>query len=261
MVLFTNKLITKMNKTVKKNLSKYYKNNLHHPWKYLGLLYTHIQMNAEHIQHNNDEQTQFFRKIYLSLYWKGCVWESWRLNKDCNILTPPQLFWLSQPFFPVLLSCSTGGLGAQPLPGHGSHSSIFSPTDLNFLSPGLYNNLASTYFLRASRFALNSTPRLSRSPPDIFDRMHLLFTQMLFFLWQLGRGQYVTGPQSQAVETLNLSDSVSILLTDFKSISTCLGLCCIPEPIMFRYTSTYNFVVFSEVLRIGITQTVRTPAC
>ena len=26
---------------------------------------------------------------YLSLYWKVCVWEvSWRLNKDCNILTP-----------------------------------------------------------------------------------------------------------------------------------------------------------------------------
>ena len=29
----------------------------------------------KHIQHNKDEQTQFFRKIYLSLYWKGCVWE------------------------------------------------------------------------------------------------------------------------------------------------------------------------------------------
>ena len=56
------------------------------------------------------------------------------------------------------------GLGAQPLLGHGSHSSIFSPTDLNFLSPGLYNNLTPTYFLRASQFALNSTPRQSRSP-------------------------------------------------------------------------------------------------
>ena len=27
---------------------------------------------------------------------------------------------------------------------------------------------------------------------DIFDRMHLLFTQVHFFFWQLGRGQYVT---------------------------------------------------------------------
>ena len=108
-----------------------------------------------------------------------CVRGSWRPNKDCNILTP-QLFWLLQPFFPVLLGYSAGGLEAQPLLGHGSHSSIFSPTDLNFLSPGLYNNFTSTYFLRASQFVLNSTPRQSRSPPDIFDRMHLLFTQVHF---------------------------------------------------------------------------------
>ena len=44
-------------------------------------------------------------------------------------IDPPQLFWLQQHFFPVLLGCSTGGLGAQSLLGHGSHFSIFSPTD------------------------------------------------------------------------------------------------------------------------------------
>ena len=27
-------------------------------------------------------------------------------------IDPQQLFWLLQPFFPVLLGCSTGGLGA-----------------------------------------------------------------------------------------------------------------------------------------------------
>ena len=32
-----------------------------------------------------------------------------RPNKDCYIFTP-QLFWLSQPFFAVLLGCSTRGL-------------------------------------------------------------------------------------------------------------------------------------------------------
>ena len=37
-------------------------------------LYIHLCI-QKHIQHNRDEQTQFFRKIYLSLYWKGCVWE------------------------------------------------------------------------------------------------------------------------------------------------------------------------------------------
>ena len=121
----------------------------------------------------------------------GCVWEGVGGRTKTATYWPP-LFWLSQPFFPVLLGCSTEGLGDQPLLGHGSHSSIFSPTYLNFLSSGLYNNLPPTYFLWASQFALNSTPRQSRSPPEIFDRMHQLFTQVHFFFWQLGQGQYVT---------------------------------------------------------------------
>ena len=113
----------------------------------------------KHIQHNKDERPQFFRKIYLSLYLKGfervtkgVICERWvRDRTDLQHIDPHQLFWLQQHFFTVLLGCSTGGLGVQPLLGHGSHSSIFSQTDLNFLSPGLYNNLTSTYFLRASR--------------------------------------------------------------------------------------------------------------
>ena len=84
---------------------------------------------------------------------------SWRLNRTATYWPP--LFWLSQPFFLVLLGCSAGGLGVQPMLGHGSHSSIFPPTDLNFLSPGLYNNLTSC---ERHNFALNSTPRQSRSP-------------------------------------------------------------------------------------------------
>ena len=130
-----------------------------------------------------------------------CVRGSWRLNRTATYWAP-QLFWLSQPFFLVFLGCSTGCLGAQPLLEHGSHSSIFSPTYLNFLSPGLYNNLTPTYFLRASQLSLNSTPRQSRSPPDIFDRMHLLFTQEHFFFWQLGWSQYVT---SLIVKNISLS--------------------------------------------------------
>ena len=155
--------------------------------------YTYTCM-QKHIQHNNDEWTQFFRKIYLSLYWKGCVLEGVGDRTKTATYCPPPIFWLSQSFFPILLGCSTGGLGAQPLLGHGSHSSIFSPTDLNFLSPGLYNNLTPTYLLRASQFALNSTRQQSRPPPDILERMHLLFTQMHFFFWQLGwvGGQYAT---------------------------------------------------------------------
>ena len=119
---------------------------------------------------------------------------SWRLNKDCNILTPPIFLAIT-----AFLSRSPGLLNREPggpasLLRAGSHSSILSPTDLNFLSPELFYNLTLTYFLRASQFALNSTPWQSKLPLDIFDRMHLLFTQVHFFFWQLGRGQYATLP-------------------------------------------------------------------
>ena len=106
-----------------------------------------------------------------------------------------QLFWLSQPFFPILLGCSTESLGIQPLLGHGSHSRIFSPTHLNFLSPGLYNSLTSTLLPASVRISYSIQPLDSQGrlrSPDIFDRMHLLFTQEHFLFWQLGRGQYAT---------------------------------------------------------------------
>ena len=128
-------------------------------------LYIHIYV-QKHIQHNKDEKTQFFRKIYLSLYWKGCVWEG---VGDCTKTATywPPLFCISQPFFLVLLGCSTGDLGAQPLLAHGSHSSIFSPTDLNFLSPGLYNNLTSTYFPWASQFRSQFNLSTVKVAPDL----------------------------------------------------------------------------------------------
>ena len=130
----------------------------------------------KHIQHNKDEWTQFFIKnIPLTLfervrkgYERYYLWEvSWRVNRTATYWPPPTLLptaaFLSCS--PGLLDRRPGGLGAQLLLGHGSHSSIFSPTDLNFLSPGLYNNLTSTYFWGASQFALNSTLRQSRMPP------------------------------------------------------------------------------------------------
>ena len=101
-----------------------------------------------------------------------------------ELLTEQRLQILTPAFLAkaAFLSRSPGlfNRGAQPLLGHGSHPSIFTPTDLNFLSPGLYNNLTSTNFLRASQFTLNSTRLQSRLSPDIFDRMHLLFTQVRF---------------------------------------------------------------------------------
>ena len=57
------------------------------------------------------------------------------------------------------------GLRALPLLRHASNSSIFSPIELKFLSPGLYNNLTPTYFLRASQFRTQFNPLTVKVTP------------------------------------------------------------------------------------------------
>ena len=68
---------------------------------------------------------------------------------------------------PGLLNRGRGGVGAQPLLEHGSHSSIFSPTDLDFLSPGLYNNLSSTYFLASVTIRTQFNPSTVKVTSDL----------------------------------------------------------------------------------------------
>ena len=113
-------------------------------------------------------------------------------EQNCNILTPTLMA------ITAFLSRSPGLLnrepGVQPLwdmfliPAS-SLQLIWSPTDLNFLSPGLYNNLTPT-LLPASVTILHSIqPVHGQGYILIFlDRMHLLFTQVHFRFWQLCRG-------------------------------------------------------------------------
>ena len=65
--------------------------------------------------------------------------------------------------FPFSWAAQPGTWG----PSRGSHSSIFSPTDLNFLSPGLYNNLSSTNFLRALQFRIQFNSSTVKVTPDL----------------------------------------------------------------------------------------------
>ena len=72
---------------------------------------------------------------------------------------------------------------------------LFNWSDLqltDFLSsPGLYNCSTPTFFLWASQIT-RIQPVHGQGYILIFlDRMHLLFTQVHFLFWQLGRGQYV----------------------------------------------------------------------
>ena len=86
-------------------------------------------------------------------------------EQNCNILNPTLMAitaFLSRS--PELLN--RGPWGPASL-GHGPHSSFFSPTNLNFLSPGLYNNLTSTYFLRASQFHTQFNPSAVKVSPDL----------------------------------------------------------------------------------------------
>ena len=145
-------------------------------------------------------ETQFFRKIYLSLYLKGLrkgyVWEvSRRLNKDCNILTPSSSVF-SSTSFSFCWTAQQGALGAQLSTGSGSHC-----LDLQQLTPnskltqtscdtGLYNYLTSTCF-REHRICTQFNPSTVKVIPWYLQPV--IYTGA-FLTWQLGRvgGQYVT---------------------------------------------------------------------
>ena len=174
----------------------------------------------KHIQNNKDKRTQFFRKIYLSLYLKGferitkafTVWElSWRLNRTAAYWPP--LFWLSQPFFPVLLGCSTGGLRAQPfwdmvlipasslqlqllnrgswgprLLGAGSLYSILSLTNSNILCTELYYCFTPTQF---NLWTVKVIPLIPSTGYTCYLRRCIsYFDSSAGVNMQLGRGQY-----------------------------------------------------------------------
>ena len=111
--------------------------------------------------------TQFFRNIYLSLYWKGFVWEGVGDRTELQHIDPHSYGHYSVSFpFSWLLNRGPGGPASL---GHVPRSSIFSPTAtaqsgawrptllgagfplphlksnwLNFLCTELYDNLTPT---------------------------------------------------------------------------------------------------------------------
>ena len=77
-------------------------------------------MHAEHNKGRAD--TLLYKDKPLNLLKGLCVRGSSRPNKDCNILTPTLMAITA--FLSRSPGCSTGGLGAQPLLEHYSHSSM-----------------------------------------------------------------------------------------------------------------------------------------
>ena len=66
----------------------------------------------KHIQHNKDEQTLFYRKIYLSLYSKELsVRGELETEQNCNILTPPNSSGYKSISFPFSWAAQLGAWG------------------------------------------------------------------------------------------------------------------------------------------------------
>ena len=156
----------------------------------IHMLYSHEQRYIHiYIQKHKDAITtsghSSLEKIYLSLYWKGCV----RVGHWTKTAT----YWPHQHLRPwrcvflVLLSCSTGVLGAQPLCWElvltGRSGTLTSSSELQL--PDFLSHLGYIIVLRP----LNSTRRQSRLSPDHFDRVHLLFTQVHFSFDSLARSE------------------------------------------------------------------------
>ena len=84
-------------------VSYYHKTLINMPWlPYLGWIlplfwvtnvvllhaYTSTYMQNHNDTINKQTSEDFFKKIYLSFYCKGCVWEELETEQNCNILTP-----------------------------------------------------------------------------------------------------------------------------------------------------------------------------
>ena len=127
-------------------------------------------------------------------------------EQNCNILTPTPMAITAFPSCsPRLLNREPGGPASL---GHDPHSSIFSLTptaqsgvlrapssrcwfSLQHLIPNWLELPVHRVILLF--YAHSIQPVDSQGYPlDTFDWMHLLFTQVHFLFWQLGRGQYAT---------------------------------------------------------------------
>ena len=87
--------------------------------------------------------TVLLEKYTSHFIWKGCVWEGVGDRSELQHIDPN--FYCPQPFFLVLLGCSTGGLGTQPVWVLVFFTAFYlqlgwSPNPLNFLCTELHNN-------------------------------------------------------------------------------------------------------------------------
>ena len=156
-------------------------------------------------QHNKDDRTQFFRKIYLSLYSKGlrkgyCVRGGLATEQRLQHIDPSSSGYSSTSFS----SCGA----AQP------GNLVLTPSNCNNWLQALYFDLQLTHFLSHPGYIIVLRPPAScgvsirtQFNPSIvkvipwYLRPDAPVYTGAFFIWQLGRvgGQYVTVRRSLVV--------------------------------------------------------------
>ena len=153
------------------------------PWP----LYIHIYIC---MQNHKRRATQFFRKIYLSLYLKGLLkillWEGWVGDRTELQHIDPHSYGLSVSF-PFSWAAQPGSWGPRLSGCWFSLPYLISNWPDFLSSPGLYN-CSSYTFLWASQIALIQPVHGLGYILIFLDRMHLIFTPVHFLFWQLGRG-------------------------------------------------------------------------
>ena len=151
-----------------------------------------------HAEHNDTMKTSDTvpRKIYLSLYLKGCVWEGVGDRTELQYIDPPSIGH-NHVSFPFSCAAKPGAWGPTPL-GAGFLYCILSPMGLvskltDFLSTPSYI-IVQRPFLWASRLHSFNPSTVKVIILIFLDRMHLLFTSVHFLFWQPGRvvSQYTT---------------------------------------------------------------------
>ena len=183
-----------------------------------------------------NEHTSLEKYTSHTLFSKGLrkvyVWEvSWRRNRLPHI-DPPKFLCIISALLPHSAGLlNRGPESPSPLSGANSHYGIslqlrlelepWVQLKLNSACLGLqltqtacgtrlYDCLTSTCFLWASQLHRIQPVHRSRWYPDIFDRMHLLFTQVHLLIDSSVEGQYVTAMSTYVWRRRGL------LLTDCK---------------------------------------------
>ena len=152
----------------------------------------------KHIQHNKDEQTQFFRNIYTSHFiWKDpkgllkvLLCERWVANWTELQNIDPHSYGHNSVFFPFSWAAQLEAWG----PSHSGTWSLFQLLLSNWSELQLIWTSCRRGYIKIwrpptswERHNLHSIQPLDSQgrpwSPDILDWMHPLFTQGHFFFW------------------------------------------------------------------------------